>query len=456
MAQGAGRQPGQSFRRVGKNGQTSYGPRKAKTVDAGSLRASEINSQNEKIEATRLAHRIDESMGFERFDAGRRKEGWLVNMHATSVEDAKIPGGRAAVDFYFLEENGNTFKATVEYDPYFLIAVKRGKEAEVEEWCRRSFEGLVKAVKRIEKEDLQMPNHLLGYRRTFLKLSFTNVNDLLAVRRTIMPIAEKNKGNMSAMDTYAEVASANAGIDLFDGDIEVDKRPGSILDASDFIVDIREYDVPYHVRVAIDRDIRVGKWYFVDAKHGHVTLTCNEEHLQRADPVVMAFDIETCKAPLKFPDSAIDQIMMISYMIDGQGFLITNREIVSQDIADFDYTPKPEYEGPFLIFNESDERSLLERFFQCIKDVRPTIIVTYNGDFFDWPYVEARASILGIDMYQEIGFRKNSEDIYQSNHCAHMDAFQWVNRDSYLPQGSRGLKAVTVAKLGYDPDELDP
>lgn len=31
-----------------------------------------------------------------------------------------------------------------------------------------------------------------------------------------------------------------------------------------------------------------------------------------------------------------------------------------------------------------------------------------------------------------------------------------VNRDSYLPQGSRGLKAVTKAKLGYDPVEVDP
>lgn len=32
----------------------------------------------------------------------------------------------------------------------------------------------------------------------------------------------------------------------------------------------------------------------------------------------------------------------------------------------------------------------------------------------------------------------------------------WVNRDSYLPQGSRGLKAVTKAKLGYNPIEVDP
>lgn len=35
-------------------------------------------------------------------------------------------------------------------------------------------------------------------------------------------------------------------------------------------------------------------------------------------------------------------------------------------------------------------------------------------------------------------------------------ATRWVKRDSYLPQGSQGLKAVTTAKLGYNPDELDP
>ena len=33
---------------------------------------------------------------------------------------------------------------------------------------------------------------------------------------------------------------------------------------------------------------------------------------------MLAFDIETTKLPLKFPDSSMDQIIMISYMIDGQ------------------------------------------------------------------------------------------------------------------------------------------
>ncbi|KAF7593430.1 DNA polymerase epsilon catalytic subunit [Aspergillus hancockii] len=435
---------------------SSYKPNRTKTVEFSSLRSSEATSQDEKFESIRLANSIDESLGFPRFESGEKRVGWLINMHSTSVEDPKVPGGRAGVDYYFLEEDGGSFKATLEYDPYFNIVVKKGHEAEVEEWCQRKFEGLIKKVTRVEKEDLKLPNHLLGHRRTFLQLEFANVSHLLEVRRTLLPLAEKNKKNVNEMDTYVEISSANAGFDLFDDEITNESRTNGTMEASDFIIDIREYDVPYHVRVAIDKDIRIGKWYTVEAKHGVISLSCIEERVQRPDPVVLAFDIETTKLPLKFPDSVIDQIMMISYMIDGQGFLITNREIVSEDINDFEYTPKPEYSGPFMIFNESDERAVLERFFGHIKEAKPNVIATYNGDFFDWPFVEARASVLGIDMYTEIGFRKNSEDIYQSDSCVHMDCFAWVNRDSYLPQGSRGLKAVTVAKLGYDPDELDP
>jgi DNA polymerase elongation subunit (family B) len=48
--------------------------------------------------------------------------------------------------------------------------------------------------------------------------------------------------------------SANSGFDLFDDDRNDDKRlNASVADASDFIVDIREWDVPYHVRVMIDQ-----------------------------------------------------------------------------------------------------------------------------------------------------------------------------------------------------------
>ncbi|PNP44522.1 DNA polymerase epsilon catalytic subunit A [Trichoderma gamsii] len=448
------RRPAKGYK---KGGKAAYHGPKTRTFAASSR--AEGTSADEKWERTRLAQSIDDKMGFARYESGKRKEGWLVNVQPTSIEDERIPGGRAALDCYFIELDGSTFKATVEYDPYFIIAVKKGRESEVEEWVKRvPGGGVVKSVRRMEKEDLSMPNHLMGYRRTFIELKFANVSDLMSARRDIMPIAEKNRKNMNAMDAYAEVATMSGDFDLFDNDLRDDERnaSNSISEASDFIVDIREYDVPYHVRVMIDLDIRAGKWYFVEAKHGITKIIPNEDRSLPADPVVMAYDIETSKLPLKFPDAATDQIMMISYMIDGQGFLITNREIISEDIGDFDYTPKPEYPGPFMIFNEPDEKALIERFFLHIKEARPTVIATYNGDFFDWPFVETRASINGIDMYQEIGWKRDSEDQFKCNYSVHMDCFHWVNRDSYLPQGSRGLKAVTVAKLGYDPDELDP
>lgn len=40
---------------------------------------------------------------------------------------------------------------------------------------------------------------------------------------------------------------------------------------------------------------------------------------------------------------------MISYMIDKQGYLIINREVVGGDIDNFEYTPKPEFDGESLL-----------------------------------------------------------------------------------------------------------
>jgi len=92
---------------------------------------------------------------------------------------------------------------------------------------RRKFEGLLKKTTRWLKEDLSMvsfyasmawwnnaaysvptmkPNHLLGYRRAYIQVSFNNISDLLTVRKVLLPIAEANK-NQNAMDAYMEVAS---------------------------------------------------------------------------------------------------------------------------------------------------------------------------------------------------------------------------------------------------------
>lgn len=63
------------------------------------------------------------------------------------------------------------------------------------------------------------------------------------------------------------------------------------------------------------------------ASGSNILLDRRADLLQRAEVHVCAFDIETTKLPLKFPDAEYDTVMMISYMIDGQGYLLINREV---------------------------------------------------------------------------------------------------------------------------------
>ncbi|KAG1384872.1 hypothetical protein G6F61_000060 [Rhizopus arrhizus] len=412
---------------------------------------------DKRFEDARIEDEIQLRFGFERYEEGPERLGWLLNMNQTLIKDSEWPGGRSAVDFYFRDDNGETFKATKSYSPYYFIRCKPGTEGEVEDYLHRRFEGLIEKFKRVKKEDLKQPNHLVGHTRTFIQLLFRNTKDLMTVRRVLLPVVEKNKAKRDAVDTYAEMVNTTNGIKYNHANSNrtiARRNPDETLEN---IIDIREYDIPFHIRMAIDLDIRVGLWYMVKAQDDNtVELIHRKDLVHRPEPVILAFDIETTKLPLKFPDVTIDQIMMISYMIDGRGYLITNREIVSQDIEDFEYTPKPEFEGPFTIFNEDNEEGVLRRFFEHVQRAKPNIFVTYNGDFFDWPFVEGRAKVHGIDMFHEIGVYKDDEDEYKCKHASHMDAFRWVQRDSYLPNGSQGLKAVTTIKLGYNPLELDP
>ncbi len=324
----------------------------------------------------------------------------------------------------------------------------------------------LKNVEVVQKQDLDALNHL-GAKgrngRTMLKLSFDTVQQLMDVKKDLMPLIELNKRREKESSNQI-VFHGNMGSSTGSSN----KNDNNSVDPLSRIIDIREYDVPYLVRVCIDLEIRVGAWYTVTPNLHDIGVTLSNQDIEtKAEPKYLAFDIECTKAPLKFPDSNVDSIFMISYMFDGQGYLIISRHVVGEDIQDFEYTPKPGYPGPFKIFNEMDEEGLIRRFFSEYQRLRPHIVVTYNGDFFDWPFLEARAALYGFDLRTELGVERVSaggsagggalaEAEYRGRTCVHLDAFSWVKRDSYLPQGSQGLKAVTKYKLGYDPVEVDP
>ena len=49
-------------------------------------------------------------------------------------------------------------------------------------------------------------------------------------------------------------------------------------------------------------------------------------------------------------------------------------------------------------FGENGEKTCIERFFQHIRNLKPTIIGGYNSAFFDWPFILKRAMKLGVDI----------------------------------------------------------
>ena len=107
---------------------------------------------------------------------------------------------------------------------------------------------------------------------------------------------------------HAEVVQAT--VDSASMSIEVVSECGMEAEASSHtkptrqgpregIIDIREHDVPYYLLVSmVCLLLHAGQPAFKNLA----------ERVKRADPVVMAYDIETTKAPLKFPDQALDQV----------------------------------------------------------------------------------------------------------------------------------------------------
>ena len=93
-----------------------------------------------------------------------------------------------------------------------------------------------------------MPNHVAGHRRSYLKLSFRNTQEMQDVKRELLPVVQKNRA-------AAEAAGAALGSSTSGGG--GDASPEDLFEV---LVDMREYDVQYTMRVSIDLEIFVGAW----------------------------------------------------------------------------------------------------------------------------------------------------------------------------------------------------
>ncbi|KAH0573608.1 DNA polymerase epsilon, catalytic subunit [Spironucleus salmonicida] len=374
---------------------------------------------------------IDLLYGYDFPPAPGEYTGFLINFQETQIIKDSI---FSALDCYFISSSIN-FKVQILYKPYVLIQIPKPNE-QVLIFIEEQFQC---EVEQSIKEDTQAPNHIAGQYSNFYKIKFDNRQQLQQFTKLF-----KDKQNLKILTE--------------------DDKVSNISQMLECIQKLSEFDVADGLRTSIDLDIRCGSWYKVNYKEV-VSLEKQLDMLLHPAIRCLAYDIETSKAPLCFPNAENgDSVMCISYMLDGQGVLIVNRSIFSSDIEDFEYSPTQEMHGEFKIFNCQNEKDTILTFFKQIQYCQPHIIITYNGDQFDFKFLDQRSRILDIDFYKETGFLQSQskgrfgsvEFEYKSRACLHIDCYRWVKRDSYLPQGSQGLKAVTKAKLKYQPMELDP
>ena len=125
---------------------------------------------------------------------------------------------------------------------------------ELSQHLQKRFEGC--RVDVVEREDLDMPNHLNGNKHRLLKLVFGTVNDMNDARNTL---------RCAYTLTYSTDLPRTA---LVKRSKRSDTSNSLTSDPLELVSDLREHDVTYTMRACIDGDIRVGNWYTVTPIHG--------------------------------------------------------------------------------------------------------------------------------------------------------------------------------------------
>lgn len=160
------------------------------------------------------------------------------------------------------------------------------------------------------------------------------------------------------------------------------------------VENIREYDIPFYRRYLIDNGLFPMNTIEVEGK------VLNSTHSSRGGKCLfeihgepknlesdleglnmLSFNIEACN-PKGMPQVKEDPIIMVSFS-SNQGF----QKIFSTKKSSLDFVE--------TLCNEKD---LIEKYVNTIQSEDPDIILGYNSDRFDFPYIKERAEKLGVPL----------------------------------------------------------
>jgi len=172
-----------------------------------------------------------------------------------------------------------------------------------------------------------------------------------------------------------------------------------------------EADIPFSKRFLIDQNLRAlhhitvkGEVVREDGSEIVMTADCHNVSLSKAEsagyePLVLAFDIE-----VDYDEETIQELIStkkrritaISFAWERMGIEIPKScaLILKED-------------------SELAEKKILHEFIKRVKEISPDILVSFNGTFFDIPYLQGRMSKYGLTLGSLALFPESQKDIYK-------------------------------------------
>ena len=224
------------------------------------------------------------------------------------------------------------------------------------------------------------------------------------------------------------------------------KHPNDVKRVSDKVrlikgvLDVKENDISFYKRYLIDKKLSqltllnvLGDELSAEGSNADRVVVVDkieQAGMEGYDPKVLAFDIETYEK----------NIIMISVWSNfGLKKVLATKKCGKPECESYD-----------------DEEALIKAFISLIKKNSPEIIVTYNGDGFDWPYLKERAGKhrikidLGVDGSVIKLTRKAFNNAARIKGLVHLDLYQFVSNvlSASLKTNSLDLNSVAQELIG--------
>ena len=278
------------------------------------------------------------------------------------------------------------------------------------DYITRNQEPVIRLFGKLLGENEQ--EHIIALDKSFKPYIYTipsdpsNIDDCIhELRELKLPSVEKvNKNEKGELKEVLKIT--------FKHPQDIPKLKGKILNLKS-VKEVREYDIPFYRRYLIDKGlfpmnvvevhgkILNSRRYSpgsqgVDETGSHkpciLQLKNSPKALESTLPelTVLSFDIEVYN-PRGMPQSDLDPIIIISFS-SNQGFQKVLSTKNPPDSSDPNGLP--------LDFVEvvAHEKELLEKFVETVESENPDIILGYNSDSFDLPYIRDRAAKLGVPL----------------------------------------------------------